>query len=473
MKLNKSLGIFLLCHLIVWSVLPIILRPNLPMDSAEALVWGFIGEWGTNKHPPLSGFFADIMYSLTGTPASLYVLSQIFVIGGLFYVYKLARLFLSENKSVVAAVILEAVAYYSLVTPEYNVNIIALLLWPAAAYHFYKAVARNSLSDWGLFGVFAGLNILNKYVSGILLLCLGGYILCTKEGRKALKSWKLYLAAAVAFGLIAPHIIWLHNHDYFVVDYFLGRSGEGKILPYGLAHIVYPLKFLAAQVMTSALALVIFFTVRRYSPKQEIAASKSDRLFVFYAGVLPMLVMAVISLVLGIKLKSMWGSPVLYMLGIVLFIWFPFDIAKSYKRLLKACYGALCLFAVAFALQVALTTSAKFKINAADFTAKVGAEKFNYAGGSVWLASTVGCYAANHPQILYLMAPENNPWIDMKDFEVEGALVVEENLAVYQAYQQRFSKLGEPKVYELNITTPTGKTKQHKLYYGIIAGEQK
>lgn len=473
MKLNKSLSIFLLCHLIVWSVLPMVLRPNLPMDSAEALVWGFIGEWGTNKHPPLSGFFADIMYRLTGTPASLYVLSQLFVVGGLFYVYKLARLFLPENKSVIAALILEAVAYYSLVTPEYNVNIIALMLWPAATYHFYKAVQQNTLYDWVLFGVFAGLNILNKYVSGILLLCLGLYILCTEDGRKTLRSWKLYLSAAIAFGLIAPHIVWLHNHDYFVVDYFLGRSGEGRVLPYGLAHIVYPLKFLAAQVMTSALALVIFFTVRRYSPKQEITVSKNNRLFVFYAGILPTLVMVFISFVLGIKLKSMWGSPVLYMLGTGLFIWFPFDIAKSYKLLLKACYGALYLFAFAFALQVAFTTSAKFKINAADFTAKVGAEKFDYAGGSVWLASTVGSYAANHPQILYFMTPETNPWIDMNDFETKGALVVEENPAIYRAYQQRFSKLSEPQVYDLNVTTPSGKTKQHKLYYGIIAGEQK
>jgi hypothetical protein len=61
MKANKILRLFLFIHFIIWSVLPIILRPNLPMDSAEALVWGFIGEWGTNKHPPVSGFFANLI----------------------------------------------------------------------------------------------------------------------------------------------------------------------------------------------------------------------------------------------------------------------------------------------------------------------------------------------------------------------------------------------------------------------------
>ena len=65
MKINKSLTAFLITHFIIWSLLPILLRPNLPMDSAEALVWGFIGEWGTNKHPPVSGFFANIIYEIT------------------------------------------------------------------------------------------------------------------------------------------------------------------------------------------------------------------------------------------------------------------------------------------------------------------------------------------------------------------------------------------------------------------------
>lgn len=473
MKLNRNLSIFFLIHLVIWAALPILLRPNLPMDSAEALVWGFIGEWGTNKHPPLSGLLADWAYQLGGFPSALYILSQLFVIGGLLYVYKLARLFLPENKAVIAALILEGVAYYNLVTPEYNVNIIALMLWPAATYYFYCGVKDDHLFDWLLFGLFAGLNILNKYVSGILLLCLGLWLVLTAEGRNILKSWKLYLAAGVAFAVIAPHVWWLYQHDWFVIDYFLGRSGEGKALPYGLAHLVYPLKFLAAQIMTAAVALLIYFWVRNRSQKQQIQVSKTERQFIFYAGILPMLIMAFISFIFGIKLKSMWGSPVLYMLGITLFVWYPFDIQKSYKTLLKACYAALALFALAFALQVCLTTSAKFKIDAADFTAQVGADKYAYVGGSVWLASTVGAYAANHPQVLYFMTPETNPWIDMADFTKKGALVVEENLGEYKKYQQKFTKLSEPQIYDLTVKTPFGKVKQHKLYYGTIAGEQK
>ncbi len=473
MKINKNFSIFLISHLIIWSILPIILRPNLPMDSSEALIWGFIGEWGTNKHPPLSGFFADIIYSLTTYPSSLYVLSQLFVIGGFIYIYKLAKLFLSEDKSIIATLILEGVAYYSLVTPEYNVNIIALMLWPAATYYFYLATRKDNLLDWLLFALFAGLNILNKYVSGILLLCLVCYLLFTQEGRHCLRSWKPYFAAVIALSFVAPHLLWLHEHDYFVIEYFLGRSGGGKTLPYGLSHIVYPIKFLASQLMTSSFAILSLLIAHHFSPKQEIIVAKSDRLFIFYSGILPVLIMASISMLMGIKLKSMWGSPVVYMLGISVFTWLPFDINKSFKPLLKTCWVALIIFATAFTLQVVLTTSAKFKINADDFTKHVKAENFAYVGGSVWLASSIGTYAHNHPQILFLMSPETNPWIDMKDVKRKGILVVEEDLYNYQKYQEKFVNLPNPSVYDLTIKSPLGKIKQHKLYYGVIAGEQK
>ena len=53
----------------------------------------------------------------------------------------------AEEKSLIATLILEGVAYYNMVTPEYNVNIIALMLWPAATYHFYLAVNKNKLFD--------------------------------------------------------------------------------------------------------------------------------------------------------------------------------------------------------------------------------------------------------------------------------------------------------------------------------------
>lgn len=472
MKLNKNLSIFLVFHFIIWSLLPILLRPNLPMDSSEALVWGFIGEWGTNKHPPLSGFCADIFYKIFNHPSSLYVLSQIFVVGGLIYIYKTARLFLSENKSLIATLILEGVAYYNMVTPEYNVNIIALFLWPAATFHFYKALNENKTSDWFLLGLYAGLNMLNKYVSGILLMCFGAYILFTREGRQALKSWKIYFAGAIALIIVIPHIYWLHQHDYYVLDYFLGRSSGGKKLPYGLAHIVYPLKFIGSQILTSAFALIVLFCAWFSGKKTAADVSLQNKRFIFYTGVLPLVIMTLISFVLGIKLKSMWGSPVMYMLGICFFAWFPFDDNKLFKPMLKSCWGALILFAFAFIMQVLFTTSAKFKINASEFTSQIAPANTKYVGGSVWLASTIGVYSEQKPEVMFLMQEKENPWINMSKLKSEGILVVDENPIMYQNYQKIFPNLPNPQVYHLTVKSLSGKVKKYNIYYGTITGEQ-
>jgi membrane protease YdiL (CAAX protease family) len=181
--------------------------------------------------------------------------------------------------------------------------------------------------------------------------------------------------------------------------------------------------------------------------------------------------MASISLILGIKLKSMWGSPVVYLLGVCFFVYFPFNISKSFKPMLKACYVALFLFASAFVLQVLFTTSAKFKLNALDFTNSVNVRNYEYVGGSVWLASTVGVYSSTKPQVLFLMSPNDNPWIDMDDVAKKGILVVTENLWEYENYQKNFTNLSKPEIYLLKVKNVFGKTKEHKLYYGSIAGE--
>lgn len=473
MKTNKTLAIFLFCHLLVWSVLPILLRANLPMDSVEALVWGMVGEWGTNKHPPLSGWLADWSWFLGGkNPIALYVLSQILVCGGLIYIYKLAKCFLSAEKALIVTVLMEGVAYYNIVTPEYNCNIVALLLWPACAYHFYQGLQKNCLCDWVLFGIFAGFNILNKYVSGALMLGLGLYLLCEPKGRTILKSWKLYVGAMMAILLIVPHFIWLYNRDFFVINYFLGRT-SGHVLPYGLGHIVYPLKFLIAQILTSSTALLALLIAFCHADRQKVATTKTERRFIFFAGILPLLIMTLVPLLTGVKLKSMWGSPALYMLTIIWMVWWPFDVSKIKKQLLIAAYGIMFLFGAAFVGQCLLTLSPKFNLDAYDFVQTVDSDNTQYVGGNIWLASTIGVYGKSNPQVVFEMKPENNPWIDIDSVLNQGVLVVEEDLNVYNEHRMQYPKLPEAQVYSLVARNIFGKEKEYKIYYGHLSGENK
>ena len=67
-KKNKFnvLIIFLVSHLIVWTLVPSFTNLNLPLDTIEALAWGSSLDWGFNKHPPFSAFALEIFYQIFG-----------------------------------------------------------------------------------------------------------------------------------------------------------------------------------------------------------------------------------------------------------------------------------------------------------------------------------------------------------------------------------------------------------------------
>src|SRR2546423_1273020 len=53
-------------HLVLWTVLPWLLCPNLQLDLVEDLALGKEWQLGYWKHPPLPWWVADLVYRLTG-----------------------------------------------------------------------------------------------------------------------------------------------------------------------------------------------------------------------------------------------------------------------------------------------------------------------------------------------------------------------------------------------------------------------
>ena len=99
--------IFLIFHMIIWTLIPTISNVNLPLDTIEALAWGSNLEWGFNKHPPLSAFVLEIFYKVFGRQDwAYYFLSQIFVIIAFYTVYKFSEDFLGDKKLAILSVLL-------------------------------------------------------------------------------------------------------------------------------------------------------------------------------------------------------------------------------------------------------------------------------------------------------------------------------------------------------------------------------
>lgn len=473
---------FLIIHFLVWSGIPQ-LRSSLPMDSIEAIMWGRYCDWGTNKHPPLSGFPAAWFYDWFGG-AGIYVLSQLCVLFGFIYIYKLAKCFLEEKKAVLAVMLLEGVIYYGFSSPEYNVNVLSLALWPATVYYFYLAVQGGKLPHWALTGLFAGLNVLNKYVSGVLLLCMCGYMLLTPRGRAKFKTFGPYLTFAVFMAVVSPHLFWLYEHDFFVLDYFNGRAAPitTEALWQEVAkHFYFPLKFLFAQALFALLSVAVYFAAYGRAEKTKRKTDAEMLQFLGFMGVLPVLIFVTIAFVFGIKMKSMWGFPVMYMLGILLFVYYPFRLTERlYHRIIRSVYAVMALLAVASTSIIVFDNSEKLNFSGAEFAQEMSqiwknrtGRNLEYVGGEIWYISNVALYGKTAPKPVAEMRPEYNPWFSAQDIMQKGALVIFAGRKQIVKLQKTYKNMSRPYKYKLEIKNKAGRIKHKTIYYGFLRPEVK
>ena len=174
----------------MWTITPTISNINLPLDTIEALAWGSNLDWGFNKHPPLSAFAVEIFYTLFGTNDwSYYLLSQIFVVIALFFVWKFSKEMIEDKIfSLLSVLILSGIYFYNFTTPEFNKRK-SITFYALTVYFFWRGLNFNKKTDWLYLGVFSALGFLSKYLFVYLLLSLFiFFILNFKTYKKLLKK---------------------------------------------------------------------------------------------------------------------------------------------------------------------------------------------------------------------------------------------------------------------------------------------
>ena len=369
-KSIKSLFCLTLYCFVLFSFIPL-LRLSLPMDTQEAVVWGKYCLWGTTKHPPFSGWIAYDFYKMLGSKdGALYILSQLCAVCGIFYIYKLARCFFDENKAALATMLQFGIIYYHFSAVEFNVNVLSLALWPMCAYYFWQAYTKNKLTDWLLFGLTVGINLLNKYVSVLLFGSLVVFVFADKGVLRIVKNIKVYLAFIIALTVIAPHLWWMYQTDFETLNYFASRSGNGSSAWWG--HLVYPLKFLSAQILFAAAMILTYLVLYRKNADKKQNENRSEKLFIAITAIAPVCLFALTSVISGNALKSMWGFPCLFMWGVALTYFYPLNINEKIQQKLPMVMCVwVSLFAVGYAMQCLLTTSPRFTTDVKKFSARM------------------------------------------------------------------------------------------------------
>ena len=318
-NINNIFFIFIVSHLIIWTVVPALTNQNLPLDVIEALAWGSNLDWGFNKHPPGSAFFPEIFFQVFGPQDwAFYLLSQIFVIISFYYVFKLANeIFNNSLLSLISVLILESIFYYNFTSPEFNVNVCQLPFWSIVVYYSWRIYKDENIkfSDCALVGFFAAIGFLSKYLFIYLLTSieiLFLYLIFFKKSKKF--DFKYLITLEIFVVLLIPHFIWLHNNDYVTVMYGLKRTGLDSLNFFD--HIKYPSLFLIKQIgLLIPFLLLSWLLIKKF--KFQINLKDKKLLFLIVINFLPIFLILLTSIATGSRIRTMWMAPFYLFFGIL------------------------------------------------------------------------------------------------------------------------------------------------------------
>ena len=477
---RKWFVVFLIIHLIVWSCIGLI-RTVLPTDSLEGIYWGSLQDFGTPKHPPLAGWLTYITYSIFKTDFSIYLLSQIFIFIGFVYIYKLARCFLDEKKSFLSVILLEGCWCYTYVTGYYGFNpdVILLGMLPIMSYYFYRCMHDDSWNNWTLLGLITGFCFLNKYQTVLVLIPMAIWALAFKKD--VYKSPKFYWSVLLAFLIFLPHLLWLIKYDFFPLMYFDGELTSTS----WTTHITAPLMFLIMQIaaIIGTVALFFFFMLVKKQPiKIREIDNKQEFWFFILIGFVPLLIHFLIGIIDGGTMRPRWGFEFWYMIGIMLFYFFPCKIEKKEYNFFL--YMALFAMVVTFAVMGTLLSVEKNYRSRYPVPKVYGDIKaiwkqetnspLKYVGGYIEWTLPLVIYNNDKIDCLLDTFGYPSPWIDQEDLQNSGAFFIDRTVDelvshVNKAYPTATEDFNvQPVEYKFTLTNAFNQPREYTVYYYIV-----
>ncbi|MBI2300119.1 MAG: glycosyltransferase family 39 protein, partial [Armatimonadetes bacterium] len=315
----RWLWVFALVHFGVWTLVPALVYPNLPLDATEMAYWGRAWQWGYFKHPPLPAWLADVAAQLGGA-WGLYTVSQLAVVVSLYCAWRVARDLFEPELAVVAAMCLEACCNYNQFSTDFNNNVGQMPFWALATLGAWLAVRTGRARDWVLLGAGLGLALLAKYSAVLLAISILAYLVWEPTARRHWRTPGPAIAAATCLLVFAPHLVWMARHDFVTLHYVSARAATGGP-PTWTEHLGQPLVFALAQAMVVAPALIplVPYLTWRGRWHRPTPAERPARRFVGCIVCGPCALLLGLSLLFGIQLRWMWGE-VLWTFSGVLFL---------------------------------------------------------------------------------------------------------------------------------------------------------
>ena len=371
-SINKLFYSFISIHLVLWTLVPSLTNNNLPLDTIEHLAWASNLDWGFNKHPPAVAFFLEIFYQIFGSQDwAYYFLSQIFLVLSFFIIFKLSEEFFEKKiLGLLSVLILESIYFYNYTTPEFNVYISELPFWALTVYYSYKAITKDNLKDWALLGFFGAIGFLSHYLFSYLLLSIIFFFIYIFFQNKKF-NFKSFVALEVFIIMIIPHLIWLVENNYITLSYGLHRTGlyDRQLID----HIIYPLSFLIKQIgILIPFWIILFILIDKL--KLRLNFKDKKLLFLIFINFIPIILIAITSLLTGSKIKTMWLTPFYLYFGLFFIYLFQKNINLKKLKIFLISFSFFLILSPVIYLTVSISKTDK----RTDYPGKQIAKKIQY-----------------------------------------------------------------------------------------------
>ncbi|MDR3492318.1 MAG: glycosyltransferase family 39 protein [Gammaproteobacteria bacterium] len=455
------LYLFITIHVVIWTLAPFLIRYTLPMDSIEGAIWGHQLELGYDKNPFLNGWLTALAVKLGGHSGwGIYFFSQLSVAICFWAVWKLGKKMMPPVYALIGVLLLEALQYYNLHAIDFNDNTLELSLWALTTLFFYNSLRQSSLKNWLLTGLFAGLSMMTKYYSIVLLLPMLAFLIFNPSNRKYFSKSELYLGLLAFLIIILPHSIWLFFHDFITVKYAFARVSSP---PTWQSHFHFPVLFAWQQmeVLLPCLFLfaVLFLGEKPITEHPRFQIKSFDKQFLFYVGCGPFILTLLLSAFVGMRLRAGWGEPLMSLWGLILIVWLqPRITVDRFYRFIAVLFTFLAILVTSYCIALIKApepSSANFPgkniaITLTDEWHNNYHAPLKYVAGPRWLAGNIAFYSSDHPAVYINWDTNISPWIDEEKLKKEGAIFVWDPTEDIQRKPEeiisRFTKLGKVKI---------------------------
>lgn len=426
----RTAAALLALHLLIWTALPLLVSRNLPLDVVEALAWGREWQWGYYKHPPLSGWLAELA-RFGPSNWSLYLLAQLMVTAGMAASWALGRELLGTRLATIGLMATEGIHYFNMSSTEFNANVVMFPLWAGASLCGWRALCTGKLGWWLALGLCCGLGVLGKYVFLLLPACLVLYTLINPVARHAWRTAGPW-AAAVAFTLvIAPHVKWAIEHDWATLQYAIGRGHSDELAQQGSWRQEF-INFVLAQGLT---LLPAWALLRTLGPSQSTRAPSHERWLLFTLGLAPLLLIMLAATLAQAKMLHMWASP-FFLCAVPLWLAWRQPASLHTSRFAWAWSAWMLVTVAIFASSALFGPQKKHKLDRTSYPghdiAQILTSKWRaqtgqplaIVAGEEFVSGTVAHYSADRPSVFYDADFSESLWLRPQQVEQQGALFV-------------------------------------------------